>query len=510
MRNSVTKEQLASLCSQIGANTRPSMLAETIRESYPVVVCNAQETPEEVTKLQTALSQICPDTGRGVGSIDLNTHKPADYWLGVVWAIRGLNWSCGEKLAQDWSKRSDRYTDIGFEKSWSSYNPSHPNAIGIGSVYRLAQIFEMNSFGPLVFTEDQETHPLQTSAGSLSKLLSFSATGSSQEMRKNMLADIFVMQDIAILGQWTTLYAAPNTGKTLLTLWLLQKQIQAKALDPSKVFYVNADDSYRGAVEKIEIAEQLGMQMLVPNVNEFDPRSLLSMLRELAVTDEARNVVVILDTLKRFTDLMDKAASSGFGIIARQFVSAGGTLICLAHTNKHKDSNGKGIAGGTSDISDDSDCVYIIDKVSSVESGTSSIHTVEFTNKKARGDVVSTASFSYERTMGLPYNNLLNSVKSLNLSDLAGAKEQSARDIQLEEDKEIIESVLIAIGSGVTAKSELINAVTNSTNEGPTKIRRALNRRTGGCYANGDRWNFTVGANNKSEYAILPHPLIIN
>ena len=35
---------------------------------------------------------------------------------------------------------------------------------------------------------------------------------------------------------------------------------------------------------------------------------------------------------KKFTDLMDKRMSTDFGIIARGFVSAGGTLIALAHT----------------------------------------------------------------------------------------------------------------------------------------------------------------------------------
>ena len=61
----------------------------------------------------------------------------------------------------------------------------------------------------------------QGQATALDRLHGFSITGSSQTMRQQMLDDMFVLKDIAILGQWTTLYAAPNTGKTLLTLCLL-------------------------------------------------------------------------------------------------------------------------------------------------------------------------------------------------------------------------------------------------------------------------------------------------
>ena len=56
--------------------------------------------------------------------------------------------------------------------------------------------------------------------------------------------------------------------------------------------------------------------------------------------------MIILDTLKKFTDLMNKKASSEFGKLARTFVGAGGTIIALAHTNKNKDEEGKGVTGG--------------------------------------------------------------------------------------------------------------------------------------------------------------------
>ncbi len=122
----------------------------------------------------------------------------------------------------------------------------------------------------------------EESKSPLAAMEKFSVTGSSRQLKEKMLADAFVMQNIAILGQWTTLYAAPNTGKTLLSLWLLREQIRAEVIDANKVFYVNADDNYRGMVTKVEIAEEFGMKMLVPNLNDFDVREIRHLMRDFA------------------------------------------------------------------------------------------------------------------------------------------------------------------------------------------------------------------------------------
>ena len=40
-----------------------------------------------------------------------------------------------------------------------------------------------------------------------------------------MLEDKFVLADLAILSQWTTLYASHGVGKTLITLKLLKDSV---------------------------------------------------------------------------------------------------------------------------------------------------------------------------------------------------------------------------------------------------------------------------------------------
>jgi archaellum biogenesis ATPase FlaH len=64
-------------------------------------------------------------------------------------------------------------------------------------------------------------------------------------------------------------------------------------------------------------------------------------MAQMIADDTARGAVVILDTLKKFVDPMDKKSGREFMTSAREFVSNGGTLIMLACQTAWK--NGQGI-----------------------------------------------------------------------------------------------------------------------------------------------------------------------
>lgn len=99
------------------------------------------ETPEELAKLISALNCLSPDAGRGNGRFFDDRGEPVDdYWLGVIWAIRRLGWSCGEQIAKIWSKKIERkpYCETGFMEGWNSYDPNHPNPVTIKSLYKRA------------------------------------------------------------------------------------------------------------------------------------------------------------------------------------------------------------------------------------------------------------------------------------------------------------------------------------------------------------------------------------
>ena len=335
----------------------------------------------------------------------------------------------------------------------------------------------------------------------LSKLHGFSITGNSKEMRQQMLDDTFVLKDIAILGQWTTIYAAPNTGKTLLSLWLLKEALEDIRIDGHYVFYVNADDNFKGIVEKTELAEKWGFHMLAPNHNGFNSIQITSLMSDLAETGHAKGVVIILDTLKKFTDLMQKQEATQFGIISRGFVSAGGTLICLAHTNKHKSADGKPIYGGTSDIKDDSDCVFIIDKTDDLLFGNEVI--IEFTNDKSRGDVASSVNFSYIKKTGLSYAELVESIKRINSDEATELKFTAEKNKQIAAEQRVIEAISNAINQAIDSKSAIIKFASSETGLSNSKVREILQERTGANYSLGHRWISEVGAHNKTKYTLL-------
>jgi hypothetical protein len=67
-------------------------------------------------------------------------------------------------------------------------------------------------------------------------------------------------------GQATMIYAAPNTGKTLIVLHLLLAAIEQGLVDPDRVFYVNADDGSQGLAVKARLLQDVGAHMLAPGL----------------------------------------------------------------------------------------------------------------------------------------------------------------------------------------------------------------------------------------------------
>ena len=349
------------------------------------------------------------------------------------------------------------------------------------------------------FSKNNVSYQGQTSA--LDRLHKYSITGESQALRQQMLDDAFVLKNIALLGQWTTIFAAPGSGKTLLTMWLLIEALENNLLDGDNIFYINSDDNYRGIIEKTELAEKSGFHIIAPNQKGFNSSEIPNLMLQLAETGEAKGVVFVLDTLKKFLDIMQKKDATEFGIISRNFVSAGGTLICLAHTNKHAAADGRPIPGGTSDVRDDSDCVYLLNKI------TGQLYeeevAVEFINDKSRGDVAEKVSFSYSRRYGQTYEELINTVKRIENDELEDLKQSKLNAQQLEADEEIISSVGNSIKAGITSKAAIIKFVNQETGITQRKISKVLGDRTGNIYRLGHRWSVETGAHNKNKYSLL-------
>lgn len=270
-------------------------------------------------------------------------------------------------------------------------------------------------------------------------------------------------------------------------------------IDPANVYYINADDTYRGIVEKQRIAEAFGFKLLVPGLNGFKAEMLTPILRHRAATDTARGTVVILDTLKKFTDLMHKANASAFGDVVRLFTANGGTMIALAHVNKHKSLEGESVYSGTTDIIDDADCAYVLDLVE--DNGTTRV--VKFRNLKDRGDVRQVATFTYASKMqrtDIEYRDLFDSVAELSFEQAKEAEQRAAVAERLAVNHDAINAVLDALGNDVTIKSELVAELMQRTAISRKKAIQVIDAHTGTNRLAGHRWNYRKGEKNAQVF----------
>ncbi|MDC0611155.1 toprim domain-containing protein [Vibrio sp.] len=327
-----------------------------------------------------------------------------------------------------------------------------------------------------------------------------------EEMRSMLANDNWVLDRLALMGQITIIFAKPNSGKTLITLRMLIDSVKGGSIAGEDIYYLNSDDTLRGLTTKAELAAQYGIKMLASGYNGFKNSHLSVMLEQLTTRDEAKGKVLILDTLKKFSDLMNKTESSAFNEIMRGFVSKGGTVIALAHTNKARDAEGKVIFQGTSDTVDDADCCYTLDVVNSVDDsfrGTKmTTKTVLFENFKARGDNTDKVSYQYTKIEGEPYIALLESVKPVDELEAVQAEKRGRIERKLAEHAEEIQLILDAITSSIRTTEKIIAYLMN---EGISRSRakKVLKEHSGDCYHEGHRWNVERGEKNERLYRAL-------
>lgn len=331
-------------------------------------------------------------------------------------------------------------------------------------------------------------------------LSKFNVTNMVNELKEQMRDDVFVLDGIALQGQATALYAKPNAGKTLLTIRMLIDSVKAGRIDGKNIYYINADDTFNGMILKGEIFGGCGINMLVPGFNGFEPKEFTQHMERMTQNSTASGAVVVLDTLKKFADLMDKKRSSQFMTTARNFVTHGGTLIMLAHTNKRRDHDNKLIAGGTSDVIDDTDCAYLIDSNTSKQDDTKKV--VIFENIKNRGNVERELCFTYSIEQR-PYGYLLESVSRRSGVDMSNARAESEAARQFEKDEPAVDAITEVLSGGAKPKTELVRDANQSSGISQTTLRKVLDRYTGTAKNKLSMWGVIIGEHNTKTYHLL-------
>jgi hypothetical protein len=300
------------------------------------------ETEAEIHKLRSALSVLSPDALRGQGKLyEPGETKPSDnYWLMVVWGIASLGWDCGEDVAREWSGQSVRYTDDGFNKAWNDFDPTRPDAVGIGSLYKLAQEHGWAAApapAEPVAANDSKYRPLSVSDIAAIQPLSW------------LIKGLLPQYGLAVL------YGPSGSGKSFLAMDLAGCLVTGRKwfglrVKQAPVVYVmlEGEGALRNRVEALQVAHgplsTSSFSAVIQPFNLTQPQDVAHLAAVLP-----RNSVVLIDTLNRAAPTVDENSSKDMGQIiqgAKDLQTAIGGLVVLVH-HTGKDST-KGMRGHSS------------------------------------------------------------------------------------------------------------------------------------------------------------------
>lgn len=351
---------------------------------------------------------------------------------------------------------------------------------------------------PKLSVDAQNQTPQLPTPASKSLLARFYITDVG-ELERQAQEQVPVLGQIVLAGQATVLYARPNTGKTLITLHLVTQAILEKRIDPSRLVYIDMDDNSSGLAEKARIAQEFGFPIVADGYHGFQAKAFWKVLELMVEGNTARGHVIILDTLKKFVNTMEKKESSEFAKLARQFVMKGGTIVALAHVNKRPGANGKPVYAGTTDILDDFDCAYTIDTID--ENPDTCTKVVEFENIKRRGNVPLSACYVFSTETGISYNELLSSVREI----APDAVDTLKKEQELVSDADVISAVESSILSGTNTKMLLAEAVAERASISKRQAIRTIEKYTGTDPAV-HRWHFVVKDRGAKVFVLLEQP----
>jgi hypothetical protein len=476
-------------------NGRPAPRPPVLK---PKTLSPEMPTDEVIPNLNALLQHIDSSCGR-------------EDWLKVIMAIfhetRGSEE--GFKLADGWSSEGSNYKGTkDVLTTWRSLNPDVANPITMATLCKRVDAAGGDWMKTLADLEPgfeilkEKTIVIQpgesTTAHTKPKnnpLARFSLTGQSEELEREAVERVPLLGPVAMIGQSTIFYAAPNTGKTLINLKLLTESIEAGRVLPNNVFYLNMDDDSKGLVEKLKIAEEYGLHMLAEGYNGFTAKAFLNEIRDLIDKNQCNGIIIILDTIKKFVDLMNKSQCRDYNLILGQFVIKGGSLVALAHTNKNSRSDGSPVHAGTTDMLEDFSCAYTLREISEKYSREK---IVLFEKLKGRGGVANNACYSYLNGQEICYNEMFLSVQEAD-PERAASIEQAAA---MQADEDVIKAVIARINEGVNTKMRLANAAAKHSGASKRSVLRLIEKYTG-TDPKQHRWYFVRGERGKQIFQVL-------
>lgn len=420
-----------------------------------------------VARMRAMLEHIDPDEGYSS-------------WLQVLMAIHHETGGSDEglELADEWSSKGGSYDGFGsIEEKWSGFNAGSSTPVTMGSIKAMLTNQGLDWAAVCAEADDpfepceMEIVRAEPSVKHVDNpLMKFSLLDKVDEIIKNSVEAKPMLGPIAMSGQVTALWAAPNTGKTLIVLNLVKEAITTGTVDPQKVFYANLDDGANGILTKSGMAQELRFHQIAFGFEGLSLDTFKKTIREAVASKTVKGSLLIIDTVKKVADVMNKTDSSELGALARQYTAVGGTVVLISHTNKNKDSDGKPVYSGTSDILQDVDCGWVLS--AEKQDGET---VVTFENIKSRGFGQGIVRFAYQDSAKDDYLKLVDSVRLLTVDD---ANDDFELVPQAQSDSKVVAEIKAQIAAGQNKKTALIQAVSKAIQVSQNKVMAVLDKFT--------------------------------
>ena len=352
----VTQEMLQSLIHKLQSGPQPIQPANTtnsmgvqgtpintpidgITKALMGKLQSPAESPAEISKLNSALSYLSSDIGYGSGRFYDSSGRPeAEYWLAGIWAIASLNWPSGKDIARDWSKQSARYTEDGFEKAWNSYNPTHVNGIGIGSLYKRAKELGWNQ--GVIQSQSYANNLAQPAQRfTLLGINDLAALPPTEHLVKGVLPN----------SGLAAIYGPSGSGKTFLALDLImaiacQSDWFGHKVKNVPVTYVGLEG--KGGINNRIQAWRIKNSSLTPSnlkiiLDNFDLMNKGNVIELAKTINDAQmhQGVIVIDTLNQASPTADENSSQDMGVIIKHLKllqeTTGGLVLIIHHTGKN-------------------------------------------------------------------------------------------------------------------------------------------------------------------------------
>jgi hypothetical protein len=259
----------------------------------------------------------------------------------------------------------------------------------------------------------------------------------------------FLVPNMIVQGH-ITLFAAPaNGGKSTLFIYLCE-QLAAKRLD---VLYINADSSPGDLKAHHSHATCHGYLIISPDTKVGQGiGSVLSLFESIINSTATCNTVFILDTVKKFVDMLDKKQLKTFFATLRAMTIKGATICLLGHTNKYLGKDGNSIFEGMGDVRTDIDDLIYLDSSRNPDTGYLEVTT--------RPDKIRANFYPRSFVIELPSRFVRES--------------KSVISIYSDEEAKLLQLVLNSIQKGCISQQDILNDVKSKTTMGINAIRSSL------------------------------------